>query len=327
MTSVSSKTPTAMIATSALLLAIGCPRQVADGPAPAADAKPTTDTKVADKPDAEEVDAQGPVYALAADTPLDPRALALCKVLHDDVAARRGACCKRTRPQAYAGEECARNLTAALLGGGVTLDAPGVAACGEAMKEATTGCGWVSPRPGVVPAACLDVVRGTRGKGARCRSHLACEGGLRCVGLTAVQPGRCRAPAATGSGCAPSTDPLAVFLRQSDVELEHPPCEGYCARGRCQPRSAIGAACKSSLHCGAGAFCDGELCRKGEQKAGGACADGGCAPGLRCLDHLCVEPLAEGAVCANDFQCLGSCNKASGAAEGVCGMRCASRLP
>lgn len=255
-----------------------------------------------------------------------PLAERACAALQDVPQQKRDACCERARPPSLGASECRRMLSAALTENTVTLDERRLGECEAAVAVATEGCGWVKPRLGLAPPSCLDLFTGTRALNQSCRSSLECVGSLVCRGLSATSAGVCQPAAKTGVPCGGGIDPLAVYTRQHDADRRHPPCEGFCGRGRCQDAVKLGAPCKGSLHCGPAAFCDGQVCRAGHQKEGGPCADSGCAPGLSCVAHTCRPLLAAGEPCSSDLQCEGGCVRAPGAASGTCGMQCWARV-
>lgn len=306
---------------------LGCPKPAEPLAAPVvAPAGPPAANENAAKGDSDRVEASiRSVFPLLEGAP-HPLAERACRALQDVPQQRRDACCERERPPALGAAECRRMLSAALTEDTLSLDEKRLGECAAAIESATEGCGWVQPRLGLAPAACLGLFSGTRGLNQACRSSLECEDALVCRGVSATSEGVCQPAAKTGVPCGGGVDALAVYTRQHDADRRHPPCEGFCARGRCQDAVKLGQACRSTLHCGPGAFCDGEVCRAGEQQEGGPCADSGCAAGLSCVARKCQRLLAEGAPCSTDLQCQGGCVKAAGAAAGTCGKVCWARV-
>lgn len=222
----------------AAALAAGCSRDPAGGAAPAssASASASASAPVA----ASSADAGGgrrggddevkPVYPVTRDAP-DPLAQRLCEALHA-LPARRKAECGGGAVGFHAGGECARMLSFALRSGAVKVAGEDVDRCAEAMGRSLEGCGWAS---GVLPPpaeACEGIVRGTLAEGAACRSSLECVAGLSCAGVGPTDAGKCAKPRAQGV-CGAVVDALAVAVRQTRFEREHPECAGSCVKGRC----------------------------------------------------------------------------------------------
>ncbi|MCC6559434.1 MAG: hypothetical protein IT372_41470 [Polyangiaceae bacterium] len=265
----------------------------------------------------------GPVYPLTRDPP-DPRAEALCRALHEAPARRRAECCgEAAGPPPPTLGECARMLSYALRSGALTLAPEDAARCEEAIAGAHEGCDWVGPGAPPVPAACLGILHGTLGEGARCRSSLECRGDMRCHGLGPTEAGTCGPPRRAGAGCGSGVDPLAGYARQIDADAAHPPCTGYCALRRCADPVPAGGACVSSAACGPGALCTAGKCVPGAPPpAGEPCPAGACAGGARCVKGRCVAPRPEGEPCEADAECRAACVRPEGRAKGACGKRC-----
>lgn len=269
-----------------------------------------------DEDDGDEVRPVYPVDHL----PPEPLAARYCDAVQDTPRRRRDACCPAI-PAFATTSECTRTLSVALRSGAVTLDAGAVEACAAAVVAATTGCDWVASTGGASADVCLGIIRGTRTEGASCRSSLECGAGTRCRGLSATHTGRCAPPLQRGV-CNIGTDSLATFTRQTDVEREHPECEGYCASRQCTEGVRGGGACTASVQCGPHAWCAGGKCAAGDRpKPGMVCTDV-CAPGARCAGGLCVAMKAEGEACAADGECRAHCAKDDGG--GHCAADCPS---
>jgi len=261
-----------------------------------------------------------PVYPAEAG-PADPLAERLCRALHDIPEERRAACCATT-PGLVVTHECIRTLSSALRSRAVAVDGGDVDRCAAAIEAAHAGCEWVGPFPPELPSECDGIVRGSLTVGVRCRSSLECRSGMRCAGAGPTSVGICAAPARPGEACGTAVDVLATYTRQVRVEAAHPPCDGYCDMHRCIAFVAPGAACASSVACGAGQDCrDGRCGARVMAKRGEACPGGSCEAGLRCYRGRCVAPGPAGAACASDFECQGGCAKRE-AGAGVCGRRC-----
>jgi hypothetical protein len=180
----------------------------------------------------------------------------------------------------------------------------------------------VGPLPPSLPARCRTLLHGAVARGGACSSSLECEGKLRCEGVGPTERGRCGPPGAAGVSCRMAVDPLASFVRDDRLDDEHPECDGWCERHRCVAFVAEGQACTGPAQCGPGRHCADRHCVAGaEAAAGEACTGGGCVAPARCFQGRCVVPHADGA-CGSDFECLGACIKAPGAAEGRCAMDC-----
>ena len=300
----------------------GAPTDGAGGTATAS--SPVATPAPAPKPEAEPSFPE-PVYPRTNDPP-DPLAQRLCDAIHTLPARRKADCCNG-EPSVTMVDECARTLSYALRSKAVTLDPADVDRCADAASKALDGCGWVTPLSAAVPPECSGIVKGAVKGGDRCRSSLECEGGLHCHGVAASDTGRCGRPRETGS-CSRGIDTLASHTRQSDVERSHPECAGHCNGRRCEADLAVGAACVTSVACGAGRLCIDKRCSDTPlPKAGQKCLQGACADGSRCLSGTCITPRKEGESCAEDVECPGVCDKAPGAPKGTCARLCAARIP
>jgi hypothetical protein len=236
----------------------------------------------------------------------DPLARRLCDALHALPQSRRAECCGQRTGSSLA-DECARTLSASLADRAVRLEVLEVDRCVAAASRALEGCDWVGTLAPLPPEACRAVIHGQLTAGARCRSALECGDGLACRGVGPTSPGVCSAPAPAGASCTSPADTLASEASQSGYEEHHPDCSGFCQKGRCTAFVAVGGACLSNAQCAPGTHC----------------ALGRCAAG--------PEPVlalkAGGETCSSAFECKGSCLKAEGAAQGVCGMQCNSWPP
>jgi hypothetical protein len=256
-----------------------------------------------------------PVYpAEVKDVP--PIVDRLCDVLHGLPKRRKAECCQR-EPGVVLTSECVRNLAGALADGAILLQDANVDACQNAMTSAHAGCEWVGPHAPKVPEACLGLLRGTRLPNEVCRSSLECQHGLRCLGSGPTQAGRCTKPPGIGSLCNTSVDPLAVYTRQDDFELRHPPCaDGFCERNRCVEKIRTGGACKSNEQCLVGRCAEGRCVDETTADEGEACLGGDCIEGTRCVDGKCAEMKPLGAECSSNAQCKAAC------VEGKCNLGC-----
>jgi hypothetical protein len=255
----------------------------------------------------------------------DPRAVRLCQVLHEVPEQKRAACCKQPMGLVIT-SECVRMLTGALRGNAVTLNDDAVAACATALEATYQGCDWVGPFPPPLPKACAGLITGRLPAGKRCRSSLECVDRLRCKGVGPTSAGVCSEAAATNEACGGGVDALASYVRDANLEREHPSCTGYCARFKCGELGKVGAECVQARDCEDGLQCIAKQCvQRAPSKAQEACAGGVCEEGLTCLAGKCTTRKAAGQSCKTDFECLGGCLKAPNAkpgATGKCGMRC-----
>jgi hypothetical protein len=254
-----------------------------------------------------------PVYAAGESV---PAAQHLCEALYQVQADRRAACCS-TKPSPGLGlSQCVLTLSAAVRSGAAALDEAAINGCAEAESKLYQGCAWVGPSEPEVPAACRGLIKGTRKPGATCRSSLECLDGQTCLGVGPTQAGTCGAPKTDGQACRLSVDALADFVRD-DENPRHPECAGFCGHYRCVARVAPGGSCHMASECPSGQRCDGTSCVAGAAAvAGEKCVSGSCADGLRCVGGTCKAPLADGAACKLDAECLGGC------VAHACGQKC-----
>ena len=262
-----------------------------------------------------------PVYPTQAGAP-SPLARRFCEALHELPARRRAECC-RTPPGLLLTSECVRMLSVALTTNTVKLEASAVEACSQALEQTHQGCDWVGPEALPPPAACLGILQGTLSTGARCRSSLECAEGLRCHGVGPTDTGVCGPPASTEQFCALSVDALATYTRQDTLDQQHPECQGHCDKRQCADNLTVGGKCVFEAQCGPGNHCSAGTCAQGElARLGDPCASGGCEPGARCIQGVCVAPKPAGAACERDVECLGGCVPSDGGPKGRCGPRC-----
>jgi hypothetical protein len=268
-----------------------------------------------------------PVYPINNDPP-EPLAERMCDAVHVVPAKRRAECCAGS-PGFTPYAECVRTLSYAIRSKAVALEPADVDKCAQAVAKELEGCGWVSPSPPTVTAACDGIIHGRLKERAVCRSSLECVDGLGCLGLSATQVGRCGPPKPAVALCNTGIDTLAAFTRQNRYEEAHPDCAGYCIQKRCQDAVALGGACKTHLECGAKRTCVSGKCSSAPLPgAGQPCPGGSCALGLRCVKGACVAPKGEGEACETDLECRGGCERPDGGATGACGKRCSTaRLP
>ena len=186
-------------------------------------------------------------------------------------------------------------LSAAIRGGAVDVDEGAVQRCAAAMDKAHDGCDWVGPFPAELPSECLGIVKGKLPARARCRSSLECAGDLRCHGVGPTTPGSCGPARAEGGACGSTTDTLATFVRQDDVDTTHPECKGFCSRIKCAEPGADGSPCSLSRECAAGLQCLGV-----SKNAPLGTKTGKCSP--RAPDKL-GQP-CPGLVCEKGAQCI-----------------------
>ena len=273
-----------------------------------------------------------------AATPADPRALRLCKALLELPQQRKAACCKY--PIAATDTvttTCAGVLSDALHDKDLTFDDAKATACAEKRARQLDGCGWVNATAPPPPPECDEILRGNLDKGARCRSSLECNKGLRCRGAGPLDSGRCADPLPDGSRCGASVDGLAIVVDEPSIDRDHPQCKNICGHLKCRSLEALGGECRSDVECGAGNRCQANLCVAGRVAVGQPCTGATCADGARCIESKCEAPRAPGGSCAMDSDCAdGGCVKHRGAPKGssrpereepgVCGMKC-SPLP
>lgn len=295
------------VALSLFVVAFACKQEA---PKPPRDAGQPSETAAP-----EEDDEIRPVYP--EDVAEIPTAVTkLCRALHERPKVRRAECCER-KPGVTLTSECERNLAGALSVKGIALDESKIAACSAAIETQHEGCDWVAPSPLPIPAECLGIVAGTKKLGEACRSTLECPAGLHCRGSGPTDLGRCSPPAPPRASCNTGVDPLVTYLRQDDVEITRPACQGFCDRNRCRAFLELDTSCVSNVQCGSERRCREGKCVEGAIAAKGEpCIGGDCAPGLRCSQKKCVEPKPVGAECEVDSECRSVCE------DGACKMSC-----
>lgn len=265
-----------------------------------------------------------PVYPIDNLPPL-PLAARYCGAVREAPARRREACCPSMGAVPETGE-CVRTLSAALRSGAVTLDAAEVDACVAAVAKETAGCDWVTSVGSPTVAACLGLIKGTLKEGARCRSNLECEEGARCRALGATRQGKCSPPLPARRVCNISTDSLAAFTGQDDLDRRHPECAGYCVRKLCADAVAVGARCVGSFECGPKAHCVAGKCAEGPLPGPGQACTDACAAGAHCAKGKCATAKTEGESCEEDAECRAHCERGDGGKAGQCARQCPSFL-
>lgn len=252
----------------------------------------------------------------------DPVAVRFCDAVHTMAFKRRQACCAESAGIVVT-SECVRMLTTAIQSKAISVATDDITRCEAAVHKGLDGCRWVGTWPFLVPSSCEHILHGQLARDAVCRSALECKDGLRCEGLRATEPGHCREPGGDGALCGGATDPLAVYARQDNAEIDHPICAGFCDRSRCAASRAEGGACRANVECGLNGHCAGGRCVKGRHpKVGEPCTAGGCEPPARCIASVCRAPKPEGEACTLDDECRGGCVKGSEGATGVCQPVC-----
>jgi hypothetical protein len=176
------------------------------------------------------------------------------------------------------------------------LNPEGINRCAEALYPSSGTC--VEPAsesilPGVIPAACSDVIEQVRpiNTGGAClRSPLAsgaCGPGTTCIGSYC---GECETLQAAGGGC-PCLPGL--YCRDSDV--------------RCVPYPVRGGPCTYDTDCPGHLSCEGSpsACTDVRVGAGESCATARCFDGLACVSSQCQVASEVGDPCSRlpDQQC------------------------
>jgi hypothetical protein len=290
-----------------------------------------------DSPGSDEI---RPLYPLDAGPP-DPLAQRFCDAIYTVPAQRTAECCDgapagdggsapKPSPIAVAfGGQCVRVLTSALSTHAVSLAPADIDACATAIAKATVGCDWVTLTLSVpIPPACEGILVGQLHEKAPCRSSVECAAGLRCQGLSAIDPGTCGPPRPSGEECNLAVDTFASLTRQDHYARTHRECEGYCSGKRCAPALPEGGACKVDAPCGKDR-CEGGKCTAAPLPGEGQACSALCAYGLRCLDGKCSAPKAEGEACKTGAECRGACtpaNPGDGGAGGTCQKTCRMEL-
>ena len=244
----------------------------------------------------------------------------LCAAIHTRPRERRAECCN-TKLSFTLQPECERRLQTIVGQRTIELTKDLVDRCTDKIERVLAGCDWVGPHWLVLPEECLNLVKGRLQAGQSCRTHLACQPGLFCSGLTTDGAGTCQKPKPIGASCEFGPDTLATVLQQ-DVKEKHPPCaDGYCRLGKCVAFSSLNSPCGAKDGCGPDARCVNGLCVAGRLgQRGEGCTIGRCSPGLRCIAQRCEPPKAPGARCGNNEDCFGTCEK------GRCAMTCSGRI-
>jgi hypothetical protein len=330
-------------------LLFGCPKKDAGGSDAAAEsAAPDSDAaSAANAADAASSDDIDSVYPIDPSAKVEPLAQKLCNGLSEMPEKKRAACCSTT-PGIIIATECARTLSAAIKYKAVELTEDAVNACVSAFEKTLEGCDWVGPFPPGPPRECQNIVKGLLHEGAKCRSSLECAGSLRCRGVGPTTAGKCTVARPVGELCGGTTDTLATYVRQTDLDKQHPECAtGHCIKHRCATPLVADEVCHLTMDCAEGLQClpgsgpgkqdakrPGQADKKGTRlpdrkctarplptKEGEACPGGICGGDLQCIMSKCTARKAGGETCTNDFECRGGCVK-GGAATGKCGPRC-----
>ncbi|MBX3223939.1 MAG: hypothetical protein KF795_25725 [Labilithrix sp.] len=312
---------------------LACPKKTDGASDAAADAAPAP---AADAGGAAGDDVES-VYPLDPNAPIEPLAQKLCAGLSEMPEKKRAACCSTT-PGIVVAPECTRVLSAALRHKAVELSEASVDRCVAAFDKTLEGCDWVGPFPPGPPPECQGLLKGLLAEGAKCRSSLECAGSLRCRGVGPTTAGKCSPARAVGELCGGTTDTLATYVRQNDLDTQHPECvTGHCIKHRCAMPVLADGACQVTLDCAAGLQCLPVavgakkksaaierkcLARPIPTKPGEACPGGICGEGLQCIMNKCASRKAGGEECANDFECRGGCVRTGTDPKGRCGPRC-----
>ena len=197
----------------------------------------------------------------------------LCDALQGLPASRKAQCCG-TAPSTGLASACAREMDRSLRARAITVAAADVDRCAADTARALDGCNWVTPWMPDAPSSCRGILQGRRTAGASCRSSLECTDGLFCRGAGPTTAGVCAMPGRPGANCSGIPDTLATWARETDGDTRHPECAGYCLRGRCTARVALGGECSSSRQCATGTHCASGRCVGGVAQTLAAPADG-----------------------------------------------------
>jgi hypothetical protein len=246
--------------------------------------------------------ARRPVLGSATPAPLAQR---LCAALHVMPGRRTAECCE-TPPNTYLYEECVAVVSRSLAAGSSELAPAAISACERAMEAQLTGCDWARPGLPVAPDACQGLIEGRVPSGGACRSSLECAANLHCLVAAGGAQGRCVPPAALGASCGRSSDAMAAYVLDRQVEAAHPPCAEFCSlvSHQCEPSPVEGAACRASVNCATGQHCSKGACRSGP---------------------AATELAGTGEACLTDFECArGGCIASATGGSGVCGGRCST---
>ncbi len=312
------------VATSLGVVAFGCTRTSSTsstgstGATTDASPPPATSAIASVEPGSDEIK---PVYPVDAGPP-NPLAQQYCDAIAGEPERAKASCCgtSSAATMLIVGQ-CVRTLTAALATKAVTLAPADVQRCADAVKQATTGCDWVTPTALAMPPVCEGIIKGTAALHAECRSSLECAAGLRCQGLSSIDVGKCEGPKATRAPCNLASDMLASFTRQDTLARTHPECAGYCVGRTCKDATPVGDECASDVQCGRG-FCVAGKCSAAAPPSLGSSCTGGCSYGLACVDGKCVAKRAEGAACDANGECRGACVRPDGGTSGTCSKTC-----
>jgi hypothetical protein len=275
-----------------------------------------------------------PVYPIEPNAPPVPLATKLCVGLTEMPEKKRSACCN-IAPGIVVTTECVRTLSAALRYKAVEIAEPDVDKCLAAFGKTLEGCDWVGPFAPGPPPECMGILKGKLAAGAKCRSSLECSGDLRCLGVGPTTPGKCGPAKATGEVCGGTVDTLATYVRQNDLDKQHPECKEKCIKHKCAPPSGEGGGCQTSGDCQEGLQClpapggapkvgvpQKKCTAKDIPKEGEPCPGGVCQGELQCIKNKCAARKPTGQECTNDFECKGGCLKPDAGDKGKCGPRC-----
>jgi hypothetical protein len=276
------------------------------------------------------------VYPVDPNAPADPLAQKLCAGLSEMPEKKRAACCG-SAPAIVVAPECTRTLSAALRANAISLSEAAVDTCVAAFERKLEGCDWVGPFSPGPPKECQGLLKGLVAEGGKCRSSLECSGALRCVGVGPTVAGQCAPPRAIGELCGGTTDALATYVRQNELDEQHPECaSGRCIKHHCAALLPLGGVCHVTLDCAEGLQClpaPGPV-KKGARperkcaphaipmKDGEACPGGLCGGDLQCIMNKCTRRKSGGEACDYDFECRGGCVKPPASPRGKCGPRC-----
>lgn len=284
-----------------------------------------------------------PVYPIEPNAPPLPLAKKLCEGLTEMPEKKRAACCSMPTGVVVT-SECIRTLSAALRYKAVEIAEADVDKCIAAFDKTLDGCDWVGPFAPGPPAECQNIVKGLLGEGAKCRSSLECQGSLRCKGAGPTQAGKCGQAKLPGELCGGTVDTLATYVRQNDLDKQHPECAtNHCVKHRCAMAAGEGVDCQVTQDCVEGLQClptgapaahkprpkssgtpppEKKCVRRAMPKEGEPCPAGVCSGDLQCILNRCTSRKATGADCTADFECHGGCIKTGGSTKGKCGPRC-----
>jgi hypothetical protein len=250
-----------------------------------------------------------------------------CDALQTLPETRKAQCCG-TSPTGGVANECARELNRSLRDHAITLDPADVERCAAESSRALDGCDWVTPYLPRTAASCRGILHGRLEAGARCRSSLECRDGLACRGNGTTVPGVCAPPGVAGVSCGGAPDTLQTYARQTDDDMRHPECAGFCFRGRCSPFISLGGMCSADQQCAPGSHCASRRCVKGPRPTlGEACEGTTCDGALVCVEGHCSQAKKAGERCTQPFECEATCLSPSSDSPGTCGMKCSAWPP